>query len=62
MKKYKILKSHNRHDLDEEVELYMETGWKPQGGVAVDNFMYTSSGSPELVSSYAQAMTFQREE
>lgn len=57
MKKiYKVITDNNTIDLENDINEAMDEGWKPQGGISVNVFMYTSGSQPREVTTFAQAM------
>lgn len=54
---YRIVKTNSGVELSEIVEELLEEGWKLQGGASVNESMYTGCGAPQLITTFAQAMT-----
>ena len=54
---YRVISSNNIGELENEVNGFISCGWKAQGGIAVSEFMYLTSGSQKFIQYYCQAMT-----
>ena len=62
IKKYKLIERAGAGELEIEVNRLIKEGWVPQGGISINQFMFTSCGSPTAESTNAQAMVLFYEE
>lgn len=53
---YLVAESFNADYLADRVRGLIKEGWQPIGGVSVNEYMFTSTGSPKSTSKYVQAM------
>lgn len=56
--KYAVISNDQLSQLEEEVQKFINMGWKPQGGIAISTHVYTDRGDGEVCSKteYLQAI------
>lgn len=57
---YVVIESYSIEELQEEVGLYLQRGYRPHGGISVTSWRH--EGETKVIICYAQAMIYDRAE